>query len=89
MVQCYIQNCHLWKHAKASKDEYNGFLKPLSIFFYFWTDVTLDFIVGLPVSNSYNAILIIIDCLTKKRHYILYITDKNDGTIKTTAQLLL
>ena len=30
-----------------------------------------------------------IDQLTKKKHYILYTTDKNDTTAETTAYLLL
>lgn len=31
----------------------------------------------------------VIDCLTKEKHYILYITDKSGTTIEVTAQLLL
>ena len=40
-------------------------------------------------NNSYNAVLIVIDRLTKKRHYILYTTDGNNITAKAIAYLLL
>ncbi len=89
MVQLYIQNYHSCRRAKAPRDEYNGLLKPLLIPYRPWTDVTLDFVPGLPISNSYNAILIVLDCLTKERHYILYNIDENGITTEVTAQLLL
>ena len=88
MVWHYIQNCHSCKRAKALKNWYNGLLKPLPISSHPWTDITLDFVTGLPISNSYNIILMVVDWLTKERHYILCITDKNGTTTKATAQLL-
>lgn len=32
IIQHYNWNCHLCRHAKDIKDQYNGLLKPLSIF---------------------------------------------------------
>ena len=64
-------------------------LKPLPIPSRPWTDVTLDFVTGLPISNGYNAILMVVDHLTKERHYIPYTTDENGTTTEATAQLLL
>ncbi len=89
IVQCYIQNCHSCRRAKALKDRYNGLLKPLLISSCPWTDVTLDFVTDLPISNSYNTILMIVDCLTKEKYYISYSRDKNRTTTKAIAQLLL
>lgn len=71
------------------KDQYNGLFKPLSIFFYPWTNVILDFIIGLPINNGYNVMLMVVHCLTKEKYYILYTMDENGITIKTTTQLLL
>ena len=85
MVRRYIQNCHICRYAKASKDWSNGLLKPLPIPFCPWTNITPDFVIGLSVSNSYNAILMVVDHLTKKRHYILYKIDKNGITTKATT----
>ncbi len=41
-----------------------------------WKNLSIDFIIGLPISadwkgDSYNSILVIIDRLTKMVHYIL------------------
>ena len=89
IVWRYILNFHICRYAKAPKDWYNGLLKPLPILSRPWTDVTLDFITGLSISNGYNAVLMIVDCLTKERHYIPCTIDENSTTIKATAQLLL
>ena len=87
-VYYYIQNCHTCRRAKAYRDRYNGILKPLPIPIRPWTDITLDFVTGLPPSNSYNAVLIVINRLTKERYYIPCTTDKNGTTTEATAYLL-
>ena len=89
MIQCYIQNCHFCKYAKAPKNWYNSLLKPLPISSHFWTDVILDFVTSLLINNGYNVILIIVDCLIKKRYYIPYTIDENNIITETIAQLLL
>jgi hypothetical protein len=35
-----------------------------------WKSISMDFIVSLPESNGYTAILVIVDCLTKMSHFI-------------------
>lgn len=60
-------------------------LKSLPIPFWPWTNIILDFVNELLSSNSYNTVLMVVDQLTKKRYYILYITDKNDTTTKAIA----
>jgi hypothetical protein len=35
-----------------------------------WRHISMDFIVGLPWSNGYNAILVVVCRLTKMRHFI-------------------
>ena len=37
-----------------------------------WCHISIDFIVGLPWSNGYNAILIVVCRLTKMQHVIPY-----------------
>ncbi len=85
----YIRNCHTCRRAKALKDRYNGILKPLPIPTHPWTDVTLDFVTELLPSNGYNAVLMVIDRLTKERHYIPCTTDENGTTTEAIAYLLL
>ena len=80
---------HTYRLAKTPKDQYHGPLKLLPIPTRHWTDVTLDCITRLPHSNGYNAVFIIIAWLTKERHCILCIIDKNGTIVKATAYLLL
>ena len=35
-----------------------------------WCHISMDFIVGLPWSNGYNTILVVVCRLTKMRHFI-------------------
>ena len=72
-VEQYLRNCHVCKQAKASRDAYNGLLQPLSVPERPWVDLTMDFVVDLPKSQghnakSYDAILMVVDRLSKERH---------------------
>ena len=89
-IKRYVQNCHPCRRAKAPRDKYNGKLNPLPIPKRNWEDITLDFVVGLPrCSDRYNAILMVIDRLSKERHYIPCDTE-NDGTsAEATAKMLI
>ena len=85
MVWRYIQNYHFCRRAKTPRDWYKGLLKPLPIRSRPLTDVTLDFITDLSIKNGYNTILIVVDYLTKERHYIPCITDENGTITEATA----
>lgn len=53
------------------------------------TDITFDFETGLPTDKGYNAVLIVVDQLTKERCYISYTTEEHDITAEVTTYLLL
>ena len=46
----------------------------------------MDFIIGLPESEGYNAIMVYINRLTKMRHFI---PTRNDVTAQDTALLFI
>jgi len=50
-----------------------------------WEIISMDFITQLPESNSYNAIYVIVDRLTKRAHFIPI---NNQFSSKVMAQLL-
>ena len=45
----------------------------------------MNFVTGLSESKDYNAILMIIDRLTKIRHYIIYKIKKEEISAEQTA----
>ncbi len=69
-IKCYIQNCYVCRRSKASRDRINELLKSLLIFKQWWQNISLNFIINLSESDENNAILTVIDQLSKKQHYI-------------------
>jgi hypothetical protein len=55
-----------------------GLLQPLSVPHWMWDDISMDFIVGLPLTaRKYNSIWVIVDRLTKSTHFIPVNTNYN------------
>lgn len=69
-INRYVSNCPVCKRAKPSHQAPTGHLKPLQIPQRPWSSISMDFIVGLPSSNGYNAIWVIVDRLTKMAHFV-------------------
>jgi hypothetical protein len=56
---------------KASHLKSAGVLQPLSIPMWKWDDISMDFIVGLPITTrKKDSIWVIVDRLTKSAHFI-------------------
>ena len=49
----------------------------------------MDYVTGLLESDGYNAILIIVDRLTKKRYYVSCIAAEEDISVEVIAGLLI
>ena len=69
-VKRYVRNCRICVRIKPSNTASQGVLKPLPIPERPWNDIAMDFIVGLPESQGYDAILNVNDRLTGMRHLI-------------------
>jgi hypothetical protein len=85
-VKRYIQNCHICKRFKTTRNKYNELMNSLSMFNRSWTDIILDFVTKLSDSRDYNAILIIVNKLSKMHHYISCTIDENEITIEKTIK---
>ncbi len=77
-IKRYIRNCYVCRRSKASRDRINELLKSLSISEQRWQDISLNFIIDLLKSDESNAILTVIDRLSKERHYILCWSDDKE-----------
>ena len=88
-IKRYIRNYHKCQRSKISHDDRHELLTSLSIFSQRWIDISIDFIIELLNFRNNNAICIIIDRLTKKRHYVLCVIDDDDLTIEICVKILL
>ena len=69
-VDRYLKNCHTCQRSRTSRHAPFGTLRPLPIPNRAWEDISMDFVVGLPWSDGFNAVLVVVCRLTKMRHFI-------------------
>lgn len=76
-----------------ARNVYNILLQPLPVPKKSWVDVTLDFVTGLPKCHTYgqiyDGIFMVIDCLSKKCHYILCTKENKETLAEATAELFI
>lgn len=70
-VEQWTQNCHTCRRIKPSREARQGILRPLPVPERSWQDISMDFVTHLPPSRGYDAILVVVDRLTKMKHFIL------------------
>jgi hypothetical protein len=67
----YVSKCDTCRKVKANYMKPGGLLQPLSILDWKWGDISMDFIVGLPLTAcKFHSIWVIVDRLTKSAHFI-------------------
>ena len=69
-VDRYVASCETCQRVKARQTKPPGTLNPLPIPETRWADISMDFIVKLQMSMGYDAILVIVDRMTKRCHFI-------------------
>ncbi len=88
-IRQYIRNCHACQQSKASRDDTNDLLQPLSISQQCWQDIAMNFITELSLSKNYNVICMIICHLFKERHYVSCHWEDDDISIEETVWIML
>jgi Integrase zinc binding domain/Chromo (CHRromatin Organisation MOdifier) domain/Integrase core domain len=82
----YLLSCDICARNKTPRHKPHGTLHPLPIPPAAWSSVSMDFIVELPESNGFNAILVCVDRFTKMAHFCPTTTNV---TSEDTAELYL
>jgi len=67
----FVTRCLTCQRVKTEHQKPGGLLQPLPIPVWKWGHITMDFIVGLPrTQTKHDAIWIVVDRLTKSAHFI-------------------
>jgi hypothetical protein len=70
-VARYVSECDTYRKVKADYMKPGGLLQPLSILDWKWDDISMYFIVGLPMTaHKFDSICVIVDRLSKSSHFI-------------------
>ena len=70
-IALWINSCLTCQKVKAEHQRPSGLLQPLEIPEWKWEHITMDFVVGLPLTKGkYDAIWVIVDRLTKSAQFV-------------------
>lgn len=69
-VKKLIRNCDIFQSVKTNQTKPSGLLQPLPIPSQPWTHIFMDFIKGLPLSQWFNSLWVVVDRLIKYGHFI-------------------
>ena len=66
----FVRNCHPCQRSRTARHAPFGILRPLAIPDRPWSSISMDFVTGLPWSEGSDAIWVVVDRLTKGRHFV-------------------
>lgn len=85
-IHHFIQHCTICQQVKTITSLPAGLLNPLPIPVQIWEDIAMDFITGLPKSNGFTVIMVLVDRLSKYAHFFPLKTDYDS---KKVAEVFL
>lgn len=85
-VEDFIKQYSICQQAKHSNSLPAGLLQPLRIPAGVWMDISMDFVEGLPKSQGYIVIMVVVDRLSKYAHFVPV---KHPYTAASIAQLFM
>lgn len=69
-MRVFVRNCETCQRNKYERVATPGLLQPLETPQSIFTDISMDFITGLPKSQGKEVIFVVVDRLTKYSHFI-------------------
>lgn len=69
-IHAYLRGCAVCQQCKYETVASPGLLQPLPVPEAVWTDISMDFIDGLPPSYGKSVILVIVDRFSKAAHFL-------------------
>jgi hypothetical protein len=85
-IHQFVTSCPTCQQSKPDRARYPGLLQPLPVPSSAWQSISLDFVEGLPPSQGYNCILVVVDRFSKYSHFI---TLKHPFTALTVAKTFM
>jgi len=73
-VGLYISHCNLCLRTKIQRHLLSGELQLLLILEERWDIISVDFISELPESGGYNSIMVAVDSVGKRSHFVEMVT---------------
>ena len=69
-VERFIAHCHACRRTKPRRHASHGTPLPLPVPDRPWQDISMDYVVGLPKSQGFDAIWVVVDRLSEQRHFV-------------------
>ncbi|XP_073359923.1 uncharacterized protein [Aegilops tauschii subsp. strangulata] len=85
-VENFVKQCNTCQQAKHELCKTPGLLQPLPVPDRPWQAISMDFIEGLPKSEGFSAILVVVDRFTKVSHFLAL---KHPFTAASVAKVFL
>jgi hypothetical protein len=82
----YVKTCLTCQQNWTLNKKQAGLLQPLPIPEGPWESVSMDFMVGLPPSRGFDAIMVVVDRFSKMAHFI---PTKDEATAQEIGKVVL
>lgn len=68
-IKDIVTTCAIYQQNKYETLSPLGLLQPLPILAKVWSEISMDFIIGLPPCRGKTIIWVVVDCLSKYVHF--------------------
>ena len=80
-IDRYVETCQVCARSKPLRQQPAGLLQPLPVPERPWSSISMDFITDLPMSNSFDSVLVVVDRFSKMAHFIPCVKSVNAAQV--------